>query len=613
MAPSPRPAMAVLAVALCAASARAAAPAAADPKTEYRVFLLARGAKTPPAAPDRADPVWGLVADLRRQIEGLGATVEKTGTFNTPTPEGGERANEVTVLRAAWTQDELERARALGRGADLVQVKIEPTAPGAAGVPRRGAASPPSAADLVAQRVKAQLGIAVPADMLRGAGSGFDGSTARDSVADDYTAAASLLGVPLKALPNDPAELARRLRAQAAPARAPAAVPPVPAAPGALRYDALVEKEAARTGVDPEVLRGLIFAAQGYSGGFARTTGLHGPMGLSMATARDLGLDRRGVEDPAANIAAGADYYKKLRGMFGGDTSRAVAAFYCGSGAVRQSRGIPPDCQGFVSQFYLSYQNGAAWAIDRNAPRQRRPASVAELVSRPAAVGRAAREDAAAAVRGDTPPNREWSSKRMPGSLISKVQAAAARNPFDPSVKLDASIFMGLVWAEGGYSSENKKPNAWGAVGPAQVTYSGAAPHCMETDPKGKKVYDWKGISDWSGRKNVDCGAKVYYDRIQWTQTKDPIIGLALYNTQQKHWQRIISRNQVPPFPETVSYVMRAAHIACSRTGTQLLTPEHFEGGTAQRLARAAERQLERDEFPYEKIDVDPACTVFRR
>ncbi|MBI3563625.1 MAG: lytic transglycosylase domain-containing protein [Elusimicrobia bacterium] len=552
MAPSPRSVLAVLAVALCAASARAAVPAAADAKTEYRVYLLAREAKTPSSTPDRADPIWGLVADLRREIERLGAKVEKTGTFNTPTPEGGERANEVTVLSASWTKEELERARALGRGAD-------------------------------------------------------------HSVADDYSAAAMRLGVTLKALPDDPAELARRLKAQPAPARAPAAVPPAPTAPGALQFDAFVEKEAARTGVDPEVLRGLIFAAQGYSGGFARTTGLHGPMGLSMATARDLGLDRRGVEDPAANIAAGADYYKKLLAMFGGDKSRAVAAFYCGSGAVRQSRGIPPDCSGFVSQFYLSYQNGAAWAIDRNAPRRRRPASVQEPVSRPAAVGRAAREDATAAVRGDTPPNREWTSKRMPDSLIAKVLAAASRNPFDPSVKLDASIFMGLVWAEGGYSSENKHPNAWGAVGPAQVTYSGAAPHCMETNAKGKKVYDWKGISDWSGRKNVDFGAKVYYDRIQWTATKDPIIGLALYNTQQKHWQRIISRNQVPPFPETVSYVMRAAHVACSRTGVQLLTPEHFEGGTAQRLARAAERQLERDEFPYEKIDVDPACTVFRR
>lgn len=609
-----RAALLSLVLAACAVSAGAdpvPAPAPGPaPKTDYLVYVLFRDPLQPAAAPDHLDPIYGLAGDLRAELERLGAKVEKSGKFDTPTPDGGSRANEITVYRASWSADEYARASALGRGQALLQLKIEPaSAPAAPGAVRRRANAPASEADVVAERVRKQLDIAIPKDLLRGDGLPFDGAASRDAIADDYARAASRLGVPVRSLPSDPKELARLLHAQPAPPKpAPTQVPP----PSALPYDVLVEKAAAAHGVDPEVLRGLLFASQGYSGGFSRTTGLHGPLGLSLATGRDYGLNGRTIDDPAANIDAGAAYFKRLQQMFGGDLSRSVAAFYCGSGAVRASRGVPADCQGYLSQFYLAYQNGAAWAIDHNAPRQRRPVVPPAPVTPVGAAERAVREDATAAVRGDTPPNRPWQSRKIPSGLLSKIAAAVSENPFDKSVKLDQAIFTGLVWAEGGYSPENKSPNEWGAVGPTQVTYSGAAPHCKEVGPKGRWIYDWKGISSWSGRKNVDCGAKVFYDRIQWTSGKDPIIGLALYNTQQKHWQRIISRNKVPPFPETVAYVVRAAAVACSISGRTILTQDHFEGASALKLAKAEEKRLIRDEWPSEGNAFGPDCRIFK-
>lgn len=603
------PLAAAFGLAFSVVTAAAAVPPA-PVKTEYRIFLLARDPKVELAAPEHADPIFGLIGDLRQKIESMGAKVEKKGSFETPTADGGARGNEVTVWTASWTKAQYDEAAGLAKGIDLIQLRIEPAAKPAA----RPGKQPLSAAGIVAERVRAQIGIALPPAMLTGDGLPFDGSRKRDSVAADLVAAASRLDLPLSELPRDRAALARLYKANPAPPR-PAAVtvpsPKPPAGAESLKYDAYILKAAADTGVDADILRALMFASQGYADGFAKVTGLHGPMGLSRATGRDYGLKGSALDDPAANIAAAAKYFKSLHLMFGSNLSRSAAAFYCGSGTVRRSRGIPSDCAGYLAQFYLAYQNGAAWAVNHDAPRYQRPVVVPTPVSRPAAVIQAGREDAVAAVRGDTPPNRPWHSRIMPQVLIDRIVSAIDHNTFDSSVSIDPSIVVGLSWAEGGFSSGNKKPNAWGAVGPMQVTYSGAHPHCREKNSKGKLIYDWKGISQWNGTKNVECGVKVIYDRTQWTAHHDPIIGLALYNTQQKHWKRIIERNKVPPFPETVAYVMRAATIACARSGKMLLTKEHFENARALQLARAEEKHLVRDEFPYEGNELPPECRIF--
>jgi hypothetical protein len=610
---SKRPTLAPVVVLLFAALTVAPRAAAEEPKTDYRIYLLARDPVNPIAITDRADPSAGIVGDLKSQLEALGAKVEKTGSFDTPTLTGGARGNDVVVYTASWTKADYDKAAALGRGVDLVQVRIEPAA--AAAAPRNGkraVVAPSEAADLVAARVNQQLGFEVPKALLQGDGLPFDGGTradgsiTRDAVAEDYSRAASRLGVSVAALPKDAAQLQKLLTA--APARKTAAPPPLPST---VTNASIAESVGAAKGVDPEILRALQFASQSYMGGFGRSSGLHGPMGLSMAAGRDYGLNAKTIDDPQANIAAGADHFNALMKMFGGNLSRSVAAYYCGSGAVRQSRGIPADCAGFVSQFYLSYQNGSSWALDHNAPRRQRPVIPPDAVSPLAATGRAAREDGAALIQGDTSPNRSWHSQRMPAELLDEVTRAATsgQNSFDKSVSVDPAIFTGLVWAEGGYSPGNKRPNVWGAVGPVQVTYSGAAPHCKETNAQGQTVFDWKAISNWQSPKNVECGAKVFYDHIQETQTKDPIIGLALYNTQARWWPEIIRTNKVPAFPETVNYVTRAAIVACSQNGKMILTPDHFKSN-ALGLARKAEKSMI-GELASEGNSFNPACRVF--
>lgn len=609
MAPISRAARTCLASLFLAGSALAApASAPTERKVEYRIFLLSRDSKGAMASPGRVDPIFHLAADLRGEFERLGAKIEKSGSFDTPTLEGGARENGIDVLTASWTKAEYDKAAALGRGVSLIQVRIEPKTAGDA---RRIPASAVSAADVVAARVRKQLGIAVPPAMLRGDGLPFDGGGSRDAVADDFSRAAARLGVPVRALPADPAELAQRLHARTAPPARPQTVPPSPTT-GSLKYDGLVEKAAAASGVPADVLRGLLFASNGYNGGFSKVTGLHGPMGLSLATAGDYGLDRKSVEDPEANIAAAARYFNDLKRIFGGNLSRSVAAFYCGSGTVRRSGGIPADCQGYVSQFYLAYQNGAAWAVDHDAPRYVRPVEPQEPVTPAGALAEQAKEAVVAGVHGDTPPNRAWQSKKTPPALIAMVESAAARNYFDPSLKLDPAIFLGLVWAEGGWAPETHKENPWGAVGPTQVTYSGAAPHCKEQDAKGNWIYDWKNIRAWNKPKNVECGAKVFYDRTQWTKNHDPIIGLSLYNTKSEHWPMIIDTNRVPPFKETVDYVVRAAHVACERTGKMILRQDHFSNKWSLNEAKKEELRLLKNGYPSEGNAMTPDCRLFR-
>ena len=48
------------------------------------------------------------------------------------------------------------------------------------------------------------------------------------------------------------------------------------------------------------------------------------------------------LTDPAQNVMAGAKYLKYLTDRFNGDTTRAIAAYNAGEGAVRRFGGIPP-------------------------------------------------------------------------------------------------------------------------------------------------------------------------------------------------------------------------------------------------------------------------------
>jgi len=119
-------------------------------------------------------------------------------------------------------------------------------------------------------------------------------------------------------------------------------------------YADLIDRAAARYGIDRNVLRGLIRAESGFN---ARATSPAGAAGLTQlmpATARSLGVTN--PYDPAQAIEGGAKYLRQQLDAFGGDYRLALAAYNAGPAAVRRYGGVPPypETQAYV-QRVLAY------------------------------------------------------------------------------------------------------------------------------------------------------------------------------------------------------------------------------------------------------------------
>lgn len=105
-------------------------------------------------------------------------------------------------------------------------------------------------------------------------------------------------------------------------------------------YDALIEQAAARNGVDPAVLHGLIQQESGFDPNATSSAGAVGLTQLMPGTAASLGLSD--PSDPAQSIEGGARYLGEMMREFGGNTEDALAAYNAGPGAVHSYGGVPP-------------------------------------------------------------------------------------------------------------------------------------------------------------------------------------------------------------------------------------------------------------------------------
>jgi len=107
------------------------------------------------------------------------------------------------------------------------------------------------------------------------------------------------------------------------------------------RSDALIQREAARHGIDPELVHAVVRAESAYDPRARSPAGACGLMQLMPATAARFGVADRW--DPAQNIRGGVAYLRFLLERFDHDLRLALAAYNAGEGAVEQyGRRIPP-------------------------------------------------------------------------------------------------------------------------------------------------------------------------------------------------------------------------------------------------------------------------------
>jgi hypothetical protein len=114
------------------------------------------------------------------------------------------------------------------------------------------------------------------------------------------------------------------------------------------RYAEIIDRLAAREGVDARLVRAVIEVESGYRPTARSPKGAMGLMQLMPATARQYAVTN--PYDPAANIEAGIKHLKSLLARF--PRALALAAYNAGDAAVERFGGIPPyaETRNYVSR-----------------------------------------------------------------------------------------------------------------------------------------------------------------------------------------------------------------------------------------------------------------------
>jgi soluble lytic murein transglycosylase-like protein len=136
----------------------------------------------------------------------------------------------------------------------------------------------------------------------------------------------------------------------AAPATAAPAATGASALPQGVPYGAEITAAAQRHGVDPALLAGLVRQESNFDPAAGSPAGARGLTQLMPGTAAGLGVTD--VTDPLQSLDGGAKYLKQQLDAFGGDVTKALAAYNAGPGAVQRYGGVPPyaETQNYVQK-----------------------------------------------------------------------------------------------------------------------------------------------------------------------------------------------------------------------------------------------------------------------
>jgi soluble lytic murein transglycosylase-like protein len=110
--------------------------------------------------------------------------------------------------------------------------------------------------------------------------------------------------------------------------------------PADVPYGAEITAAAKKYGLDPALLAGLVKQESGFNPNAGSPAGARGLTQLMPGTAAGLGVAN--VLDPIQNLDGGAKYLRQQLDAFGGDVTRALAAYNAGPGAVQRYGGVPP-------------------------------------------------------------------------------------------------------------------------------------------------------------------------------------------------------------------------------------------------------------------------------